>query len=112
MIEKAPVHNPSGFEVQQRTTFTMARDFAALFLAALLAGCHQSESPALPPAAVVSVAAQASPAGESGTPLRYPVEVAARYSNAMSFRVAGQLSERRVRLGDAVWKGEVLARLD
>jgi RND family efflux transporter MFP subunit len=90
----------------------MAPAVAAVFLTALLAGCHQSKAPALSPAAVVSVAVQASPAGETGVPLRYPVEVAARYSNAMSFRVPGQLIERRVRLGDAVRKGEVVARLD
>lgn len=48
-----------------------------------------------------------------GAPLlRYPVEVAARYSNPMSFRVGGKLMERRVRLGDEVRKGQVLALLD
>ncbi|MGC7986162.1 biotin/lipoyl-binding protein, partial [Salmonella enterica] len=31
---------------------------------------------------------------------------------SLSFRVAGQLVERRVHLGDAVRKGQVLARLD
>jgi multidrug efflux system membrane fusion protein len=61
---------------------------------------------------VVAVAVHTSSSGEAGAPLRYPVEVAARYSNAMSFRVAGQLIERRVRLGDVVRKGEVVARLD
>jgi RND family efflux transporter MFP subunit len=60
---------------------------------------------------VVAVAVHASSSGEAGT-LRYPVEVAARYSNAMSFRVAGQLIERRVCLGDVVRKGDVVARLD
>jgi multidrug efflux pump subunit AcrA (membrane-fusion protein) len=44
--------------------------------------------------------------------LRYPVEVAARYSNTMSFRVDGKLVERKVRLGDMVRKGQVVARLD
>ena len=107
------VWNSTGFDVQRAVAaFTMARDLAALCLAALLAGCHRSEAPAPLPVAVVSVAVQGSPAGEAGAPLRYPVEVAARYSNVMSFRVAGQLSERRVRLGDAVRKGEVVARLD
>jgi multidrug efflux system membrane fusion protein len=38
--------------------------------------------------------------------------VAARYSNAMSFRVAGKLIERKVRLGATVRKGEVVAGLD
>jgi RND family efflux transporter MFP subunit len=49
---------------------------------------------------------------DGGSMVRYPVEVAARYSNLMSFRVGGKLIERRVRLGDAVKKGEVLALLD
>jgi RND family efflux transporter MFP subunit len=48
-------------------------------------------------------------AGES---IRYPVEAAARYSNAMSFRVGGKLIERNVRLGDSVREGQVIARLD
>jgi RND family efflux transporter MFP subunit len=90
----------------------MARDLAALLFAVILTGCHQSAPQAPLPVAVVAVAVQASAAGETGTALRYPVEVAARYSNTMSFRVAGQLLERRVRLGDAVRKGEVVARLD
>jgi RND family efflux transporter MFP subunit len=48
----------------------------------------------------------------TGETVRYPVEAAARYSNAMSFRVAGKLIERDVRLGDSVRKGQVIARLD
>jgi RND family efflux transporter MFP subunit len=40
------------------------------------------------------------------------VEVAARYSNPMSFRVPGKVIERKVRIGDTVKKGEVVARLD
>jgi multidrug efflux system membrane fusion protein len=44
--------------------------------------------------------------------MHYPVEVAARYANVMAFRVAGQITERKARLGDVVRRGEVLARLD
>jgi multidrug efflux system membrane fusion protein len=44
--------------------------------------------------------------------MHYPVEVAARYANVMAFRVAGQIIERKARLGDLVHRGEVLARLD
>jgi RND family efflux transporter MFP subunit len=44
--------------------------------------------------------------------VRHPVEVTARYSNIMSFRVPGKLIERRVRLGDSVKQGQVIARLD
>jgi membrane fusion protein, multidrug efflux system len=48
---------------------------------------------------------------QAGDP-RYPVEAAARYSNAMSFRVAGKLIERKVRLGATVHQGEAVASLD
>jgi RND family efflux transporter MFP subunit len=44
--------------------------------------------------------------------LRFPAEVAARYSNAMAFRVAGKIIERDAHLGDLVKQGQVLARLD
>jgi RND family efflux transporter MFP subunit len=44
--------------------------------------------------------------------LRLPAEVQSRFVTAMSFRVAGKLSERRVHLGDKVKKGQLLARLD
>src|ERR1700733_7634068 len=97
-------------DMRRRAAVTSAG--AALLLAAFLGGCHQSQAPAQLPVAVVAIAVHTSSSGEAGAPLRYPVEVAARYSNAMSFRVAGQLIERRVRLGDAVRKGEVVARLD
>jgi RND family efflux transporter MFP subunit len=40
------------------------------------------------------------------------VEVTARYSNTMSFRVPGKLIKRNVRLGDSVREGQVLAQLD
>ncbi len=51
-------------------------------------------------------------AGTGGEAIRYPVEVAARYNNVMSFRIAGKLIERNVRLGNTVRKGQVVARLD
>ena len=44
--------------------------------------------------------------------IRYPIEVTARYSNTMSFRVPGKLIKRNVRLGDAVKQGQVIAQLD
>jgi RND family efflux transporter MFP subunit len=72
----------------------------------------------VPPVAPVFVVAGTVPIAGTGTDpdasdaMRYPVEVAARYSNAMSFRIGGQLIERRVRLGDRVRKGQVLARLE
>jgi RND family efflux transporter MFP subunit len=74
-------------------------------------GCQRAAEPAAPPAMVVTVPVHPDALMGSGA-LRYPVEVAARYSNTMSFRVGGKLVERRVRLGDVVRKGEVVARLD
>ena len=44
--------------------------------------------------------------------LTLPGEVQSRFSTPMSFRVAGQVIERRVHLGDTVRKGDVVARLD
>lgn len=85
--------------------------FAAISVAlVLLAGCSHKPPPA-PPPAIVLAAQVHHEVGYSGA-LRYPVEAAARYSTTMSFRVAGKLIERRVRLGDVVRKGQVVARLD
>jgi len=78
---------------------------------ALLAGCHRAVPAAEPPAIVVALPLQHQ-ATDAGDTLRYPVEVGARYSNAMSFRVNGKIVERSVRLGDWVKRGQVLARLD
>ncbi len=76
-----------------------------------LAACSAKHSAEAPPALVVAQTVHAG-AGSEALAIRYPVEVAARYANAMSFRVPGKLVERSVRLGDFVHKGETLARLD
>ena len=81
---------------------------AALFLSA----CHRQPPPNPPSATVVALPVHAQGNGHAGGDLHYPVEVAARYANAMAFRVAGQIIERNVRLGDVVRRGEVVARLD
>jgi RND family efflux transporter MFP subunit len=83
---------------------------AAIGGAMLLVGCSHKPPPAPPPAIVL--AAPVHPETGDGEGLRYPVEAAARYTTTMSFRVAGKLIERRVRLGDLVRKGQVVARLD
>ena len=77
-----------------------------------LAACNHAPPPA-PPATVV-VALSVHPDAHSGDadPIRYPVEVTARYSTTMSFRVPGKLIKRDVRLGDAVKQGQVIAQLD
>lgn len=88
---------------------------AAVVLVAV-SGCHRAEAPSAPPAVVVALPmhpdAGTRGGGGGGETIRYPVEVAARYSNPMSFRVPGKLIERNVRLGDTVRKGQVVARLD
>jgi len=78
-----------------------------------LTGCSRGPSVSAPPAFVVALPVHPDQgAAAGGGAIRYPVEVAARYSNPMSFRVPGKLIERKVRIGDIVKKGEVVARLD
>jgi multidrug efflux system membrane fusion protein len=86
---------------------------AVLTLSAMLAfAAHQERgAPEAPLPLVVALPVHSFADTQSGDP-RYPVEVAARYANAMSFRVAGKLIERSARLGDSVRKGQVIARLD
>jgi multidrug efflux system membrane fusion protein len=87
---------------------------AAMLLSAalLLSACHGQAPPAAPAAIVLALPVHSLSATDGGGSLQYPVDVAARYSNVMSFRVAGKLLERKVRLGDTVHRGEVVARLD
>jgi membrane fusion protein, multidrug efflux system len=80
--------------------------------AAALVGCHRQAPAAAPSAVVVALPVSSNSGGGVGEGIRYPVEAAARYSNAMSFRVAGKLIERDVRLGDSVRKGQIVGRLD
>lgn len=86
---------------------------AVLGLAALLplSACSHHSSPPPPPTLVVALPVHPQNGGGPDA-LRFPAEVASRYTNAMSFRVAGKIIERNVRLGDAVQKGQILARLD
>ena len=79
---------------------------------AALMGCHRQAPAAAPAAVVVALPVHMDSAAGAGEGMRYPVEAAARYSNAMAFRVAGKLIERDVRLGDSVRKGQIVARLD
>jgi membrane fusion protein, multidrug efflux system len=85
---------------------------ATAFAATALAGCHGKPAAPVPPAAVVALPIHAYSGADAGQSLRYPIEAAARYSNTMSFRVAGKIVERTFRLGDAVRRGTVVARLD
>ena len=85
----------------------------ATALASLLIGaCHHAAPPPPPAAVVVALPVHPDARTGGGEPIRYPIEVAARYSNSMSFRVPGKLIKRTVRLGDAVKQGQLIAQLD
>lgn len=90
----------------------LARPVGPALLLALvgsLAACHTHPAATTPPVAVITYTIHVA---EDPDPARYPAEVAPRYSNPLSFRVPGKVIERRVRLGDHVTAGEVLAQLD
>jgi RND family efflux transporter MFP subunit len=81
-------------------------------VALALAACHRQAPPAAPTALVLASPVHAYSGISAGESIRYLVEAAARYSNAVSFRVGGKLIQRNVRLGDSVRRGQVIARLD
>ncbi|MGY6253757.1 efflux RND transporter periplasmic adaptor subunit [Paraburkholderia caledonica] len=89
---------------------------AAFALALALAGvvalnaCSKKEAGAPEPRPVVAVAVHVD--GNTAPVTSLPGEVQARYSTPLSFRVGGKIVERRVRLGDVVRNGQVVARLD
>jgi RND family efflux transporter MFP subunit len=77
-----------------------------------IAACGRAPPPLRPPAAVVALPVHPDAQTGGTDPVRYPIEVTARYSNTTSFRVPGKLIKRNVRLGDAVKQGQVIAQLD
>jgi multidrug efflux system membrane fusion protein len=108
-----------GFEPADRShaaggaLLRMASLGVVVLVALTAVGCGRNKAAVAPPAIVVALPVHPD-AGTGGgaEAIRYPVEVAARYSNPMSFRVPGKVIERKVRIGDTVKKGEVVARLD
>jgi multidrug efflux system membrane fusion protein len=82
----------------------------ALAGALALAACSKKEAAAPAPRPVVALAVHAD--GHALQAASLPGEVQARYSTPLSFRVAGKIIERRVRLGDTVKNGEIVALLD
>jgi membrane fusion protein, multidrug efflux system len=97
------------FEVRKQVPALRAA--RALMFAGVLAltGCHRQEAAAPAPRPVVTRAVHA-----DGRPLAatLPGEVQARYATPLSFRIGGKIIERRVRLGDTVQTGQIVARLD
>jgi RND family efflux transporter MFP subunit len=81
----------------------------ALTALVMLNACHKQEAAAPAPRPVVTSAVHADTTPLSAT---LPGEVQARYSTPLSFRINGKIIERRVRLGDTVKTGEIVARLD
>lgn len=79
------------------------------WMALVLAACDHPPPPAPPPrpALVVTVGA-----GANQAPTVLVGEVRSRYESAQGFRVPGKIIERKVEVGSAVKKGQVLARLD
>ncbi|MFZ5510086.1 MAG: efflux RND transporter periplasmic adaptor subunit [Pseudomonadota bacterium] len=92
-----------------KTTSTPTRLMLGAVALALLAGCggKQEQAPAVRPVETVVVKTGALP-GLSG----YAGEVRARHEADLAFRIGGKVIERRVDVGAAVKKGQVLARLD
>jgi membrane fusion protein, multidrug efflux system len=81
----------------------------AVGAAFVLAACHPKETPPAAPRPVVALPIQADGAAVAAS---LPGEIQPRYTTPLSFRIAGKLIERKVRLGDAVKKGQVVALLD
>jgi len=87
----------------------MIRRMVSVGLLVVLAACSREEVPPVPPPPVL-VHTVADGAGEQ---LRvFTGEVVPRYASDLGFRVGGKLIERTVDVGDAVIRGQVLAKLD
>ncbi|CFB64208.1 RND family efflux transporter MFP subunit [Pandoraea apista] len=95
-------------DIAPRRRLALAIATAAI-TAASLAACSRKAPPEAPPRPVVAVAAKLA----ETTPIAsLPAQIEARYATPLSFRVAGKIIDRSVRLGDAVKAGQVVARLD
>ncbi|SDR60255.1 RND family efflux transporter, MFP subunit [Paraburkholderia tuberum] len=74
-----------------------------------LAACHAKDAEVTLPRPVIAVVVHRDSKPVLAT---LPGEVNARYATPLSFRIAGKLIERKVRLGDTVTAGQAIARLD
>ncbi|CAD6521163.1 Multidrug resistance protein MdtE [Paraburkholderia kirstenboschensis] len=90
----------------------LRRAALALAFAGVVAlnACSKKEPRAPEARPVVAVVVHAD--GNTAPVTSLPGEVQARYSTPLSFRVGGKIVERRVRLGDVVRNGQIVARLD
>jgi RND family efflux transporter MFP subunit len=98
---------------QGRTT--MYRSAGTLTLACLatlfLSACTKEEAPVGPPASR-PVKVFTVEGGSAAAIRRFPARVDASQRAELSFRVSGQLAEIKVREGDMVQQGDLVARLD
>jgi RND family efflux transporter MFP subunit len=98
--------------MRQQSRGFLPRAAFALAMAGVVAvsACSKKEAAAPEPRPVVALAVHAD--GNSMQSASLPGEIQARYSTPLSFRVAGKIIERRVRLGDVVKAGQAVAQLD
>jgi multidrug efflux system membrane fusion protein len=103
---------PASSVMRQQSRQYLRHAASALALAGVFAlgACSKKEAAAPVPRPVVALAVQADGNGMQVASL--PGEVQARYSTPLSFRVNGKIIERRVRLGDTVKSGQIVAQLD
>ncbi|CAH2779652.1 MAG: CzcABC family efflux RND transporter, membrane fusion protein [uncultured Caballeronia sp.] len=97
---------------RQRGSSPVRRPIAwSLSVVALVAlsACGKKEAP---PVTLRPVVAMAPVADMHSVQSSLPATIEARYSTPLSFRVGGKIIERRVRLGDSVKAGEIVAKLD
>ncbi|OAI13995.1 efflux transporter periplasmic adaptor subunit, partial [Methylomonas koyamae] len=88
--------------------FTIIKPLVSSLFLTLLACEHQSpEQQSIRPVKAIRITNQQTPNYRS-----YPGEIKARFETVLSFRVAGKLLERKVDVGDQVYKGQPLAILD
>ena len=104
-----PIQGRDAGPLQAGRPRRLAGALLAACLVTILAACHKAAPLADAPRDVVVLPVLANTQGQA---LSLPAEVQARFVTPMSFRVAGQILERRVHLGDTVHKGEIVARLD
>ena len=101
---------PQSHRYRHRARLRRAAFVLVLAGVVTLAACSKKEAAAPEPRPVVAVAVHAD--GSAMQAASLPGEVQARYSTPLSFRVGGKIVERRVRLGDVVKNGQIVARLD
>jgi len=102
----------SGKVSRQRDSFPVRRTLAwslGVVAVVALSACGKKEAP---PVALRPVVAMAAVADTHTVQSSLPATIEARYSTPLSFRVGGKIIERRVRLGDSVKAGEIVAKLD